>query len=125
GVGASTDTGPRVRLGIENRRVNAAGHKARVETELSGVRQGIGAGYTIPLRDPRNEKLELRSSYVNEQTDNIDSEIVSVGADYIIKLESGWVATPSLEYLRETYQVADQIDNARLLIPGFQLSRVK
>ncbi|GAA5135531.1 autotransporter assembly complex protein TamA [Alloalcanivorax gelatiniphagus] len=125
GVGVSTDTGPRVRLGIENRRVNAAGHKARAETELSGVRQGVGAGYTIPLSDPLNEKLELRTSYVNETTDTTDSEQVSVGADYIVKLKSGWVATPSVEYLRETYQVADQVDQAELVIPGFQLSRVK
>ncbi|MCH2559185.1 MAG: autotransporter assembly complex protein TamA [Alcanivorax sp.] len=125
GAGISTDTGPRVRLGIENRRVNAAGHKARAETELSGVRQGVGAGYTIPLSDPLNEKLELRTSYVNEQTDTTDSEIFSVGADYIVKLDSGWVATPSIEYLRETYEVADQIDQAELVIPGFQLSRVK
>ncbi|MFP1682682.1 autotransporter assembly complex protein TamA [Alloalcanivorax sp. C16-1] len=125
GVGVSTDTGPRVRLGIENRRVNAAGHKARAETELSGVRQGVGAGYTIPLSDPLNEKLELRTSYVNERTDTTDSEIFSVGADYIVKLDSGWVATPSIEYLRETYEVADQVDQAELVIPGFQLSRVK
>lgn len=125
GAGVSTDTGPRVRLGIENRRVNADGHKARAETELSGVRQGVGAGYTIPLSDPLNEKLELRTSYVKEQTDTTDSEIFSVGADYIVKLDSGWVATPSIEYLRETYEVADQVDQAELVIPGFQLSRVK
>ena len=102
GAGISTDTGPRVRLGVENRRVNAAGHTARAETELSGVRQGVGAGYTIPLSDPLNEKLELRTSYVNEDTDTSESEKLSVGADYILKLESGWIVTPSLEYLRET-----------------------
>src|SRR5690606_27157364 len=90
----------------------------------SGLRQGVGAGYSLPLGDPLNEKLELRTRYVNEQTDTTDSEIFSVGADYILKLESGWVATPSLEYLRETYEVADQIDQAELVIPGFQLSRV-
>ena len=125
GAGVSTDTGPRVRLGVQNRRVNAAGHTARAEAELSGVRQGVGAGYTIPLSDPLNEKLELRTSYVNEDTDTSESEKLSVGADYILKLESGWVATPSLEYLRETYNVAGQVDQAELVIPGFQLSRVK
>ncbi|HBP70105.1 MAG TPA: outer membrane protein assembly factor, partial [Alcanivorax sp.] len=125
GVGVSTDTGPRLRLGVENRRVNAAGHTARVETELSSVRQGVGAGYTIPLRDPINEKIELRTRYVNEETDTSDSEIFSTSADYIIKLDSDWVATTSLEYLRETYTVADQLDQVELVIPGFQLSRVE
>ena len=125
GIGVSTDTGPRLRLGVENRRVNAAGHTARLETELSGVRQGVGAGYTIPLRDPINEKIELRTRYVNEETDTSESEIFSTSADYIIKLDSDWVATTSLEYLRETYSVADQLDQVELVIPGFQLSRVE
>lgn len=124
GIGVSTDTGPRLRLGVENRRVNAAGHTARVETEFSSVRQGVGAGYTIPLRDPINEKIELRTRYVNEETDTSESEIFSTSADYIIKLDSDWVATTSLEYLRETYTVADQLDQVELVIPGFQLSRV-
>tara|TARA_R110001606_G_scaffold4636_1_gene21832 strand:+ start:15585 stop:17387 length:1803 start_codon:yes stop_codon:yes gene_type:complete len=125
GVGVSTDTGPRLRLGVENRRINGAGHTARAETELSSVRQGVGASYQIPLSDPVNEKLDLHTTYQNEDTDSRESETLSVGADHIVKLESGWVATTSLEYLREIYNVADQVDQADLIMPGFQLSRVK
>ncbi|MDX1804844.1 MAG: autotransporter assembly complex family protein [Alcanivorax sp.] len=125
GVGASTDTGPRLRLGVENRQVNRAGHRFHAETELSGVQQGAGAGYQIPLRDPLHERLDLHTSYVNESTDSNDNERISTGADYIVELENKWVATTSLELLRETYDVAGQLDRADLLIPGFQLSRVK
>lgn len=125
GVGASTDTGPRVRLGVANRRVNAAGHHFRAETEVSQVQRGAGASYTIPLKDPLRERLDLHTSYVKEDTDSNDSERLSVGADYVVELESQWVATTSLEYLKETYQVADQVNNAELIIPGFQLSRIK
>ncbi|WP_040297071.1 autotransporter assembly complex protein TamA [Alcanivorax hongdengensis] len=125
GIGASTDTGPRLRLGVENRRVNRAGHRFSVESELSEVRQGAGASYQIPLKDPVHERLDLHTSYVNETTDSNDNERFSTGADYIVELNNKWVATTSLEWLHETYQVADQIDRAELLIPGFQLSRVK
>ena len=125
GIGVSTDTGPRLRLGVENRRVNGRGHTARTEAELSSVRQGVGASYQIPLSDPLNEKLDLHTTYQNEDTDSRESESLSIGGDYIVKLESGWVSTASLEYLRETYSVANQIDQVDLVIPGFQLSRVK
>lgn len=125
GVGVSTDTGPRVRLGVENRRVNKAGHRFRAETELSEVQQGAGASYQIPLKDPLHERLDLHTSFVNENTDSNENERWSTGADYIVELENRWVATTSLEFLRETYQIADQVDQAELLIPGFQLSRVK
>ena len=125
GVGISTDTGPRLRLGVENRRVNRAGHRFRAETELSEVQQGAGASYQIPLKDPLHERLDLHTSYVNEDTDSNANERWSTGADYIVELKNKWVTTTSLEYLRETYQIADEVDFAELLMPGFQLSRVK
>lgn len=125
GIGASTDTGPRVRLGVENRRVNQAGHRFRAETELSQVQQGAGASYQIPLRDPLRERLDFHTSYVNEVTDSKDNERWSTGADYIVELQNRWVTTTSMTYLRETYEIADDVDQAELIIPGFQLSRVK
>ena len=125
GVGASTDTGPRVRLGVENRRVNQAGHRFRAETEVSQVQQGAGASYQIPLKDPQRERLDFHTSYVNEVTDSKDNERWTTGADYIVELQNRWVTTPSLTYLRETYEIAEEVDQAELIIPIFQLSRVK
>ena len=125
GLGFSTDTGPRVRLGIENRRVNRFGHRFRAETELSEVQQGAGATYQIPLSDPLRERLDLHTSYVNEDTDSNTNERWSTGADYIRELDNKWVSTVSLEYLRETWQVANEVDQAELLIPGYRLSRIK
>ncbi len=125
GVGASTDTGPRVRLGVENRRVNRAGHRFRAETEVSQVQQGAGASYQIPLKDPQRERLDFHTSYVNEVTDSKDNERWTTGADYIVELQNRWVTTTSLTYLRETYEIAGEVDQAELIIPGFQLSRVK
>ncbi|MEE3320612.1 MAG: autotransporter assembly complex family protein [Pseudomonadota bacterium] len=125
GIGFSTDTGPRVRLGIENRRVNRQGHRFRAETQLSEVEQGAGASYQIPLSDPLRERLDLHSSYVNEDTDSNTNERWMTGADYIVELKSKWVSTLSLEYLRETWQIADEVDQAELVMPGYQLSRIK
>ncbi|MCK0155496.1 autotransporter assembly complex protein TamA [Alcanivorax sp. S6407] len=125
GLGFSTDTGPRIRLGIENRRVNRAGHRFRAETQLSEVEQGAGASYQIPLSDPLHERLDLHSSYVNEDTDSNTNERWMSGVDYIVELNNKWVSTLSLEYLRETWQIADEVDQAELVMPGYQLSRIK
>ena len=125
GLGFSTDTGPRIRLGIENRRVNRQGHRFRAETQLSEVEQGAGASYQIPLSDPLRERLDLHTSYINEDTDSNTNERWSSGADYIVELNNKWVSTLSLEYLRETWQIADEVDQAELVIPGYQLSRIK
>lgn len=125
GIGVSTDTGPRLRLGVENRRVNRFGHTARAETKVSGVSQGVGTGYQMPLRDPVNEKLDLHTGYLNEKTDTSESESLNVGADYIVRTPKGWVMTTSLSYLKEIYAVADQTSRANLVIPGFQMVRIK
>ncbi|WP_237440407.1 autotransporter assembly complex family protein [Alcanivorax sp. DP30] len=125
GIGFSTDTGPRIRLGIENRRVNRQGHRFRAETQLSEVEQGAGASYQIPLSDPLRERLDLHTSYINEDTDSNTNERWSTGADYIVEMDNKWVSTLSLEYLRETWQIADEVDQAELVIPGYQLSRIK
>lgn len=125
GLGFSTDTGPRIRLGVENRRVNKKGHRFRAETQLSEVEQGAGASYQIPLADPLHERLDLHTSYVNENTDSNTNERWMTGADYIVELKNKWVSTASLEYLRETWQIADEVDQAELVMPGYQLSRIK
>lgn len=125
GLGFSTDTGPRIRLGVENRRVNRQGHRFRAETQLSEVEQGAGASYQIPLSDPLRERLDLHTSYINEDTDSNTNERWMTGADYIVEMNNKWVSTVSLEYLRETWQIADDVDQAELVMPGYQLSRIK
>lgn len=125
GVGISTDTGPRLRLGVENRRVNRSGHKFRTETELSSVRRAAGASYQIPLQDPLRQRLVFGTRYVKDMTKSVDTERFSVGADYIVELNNRWVATTSIEFLDETFLVAGARDDAQLIIPGFELSRTK
>lgn len=105
--------------------MNRAGHRFRAETEVSQVQQGAGASYQIPLKDPQRERLDFHTSYVNEVTDSKDNERWTTGADYIVELQNRWVTTTSLTYLRETYEIAGEVDQAELIIPGFQLSRVK
>jgi translocation and assembly module TamA len=123
GAGYATDTGPRVRLGLENHRVNRRGHSYQLEAEASQVETGVGYNYRIPLREPNHEYINLSTSYVRDQTDTSFSERYRVGAARISRLDSDWVLTRSLEFQREYYTITDERDRADLIMPGVALSR--
>lgn len=124
GIGFSTDTGPRLRLGYENRRVNRSGHRYNAEVETSPVRTTAGLNYEIPI-DPAREKVSFSAGYRNEETDTSFSERYRLGVAHQIELNSGWVATTSLEFEREHFTVADVRDRTDLVMPGFELARTR
>lgn len=124
GIGFSTDTGPRLRLGYENRRLNRAGHRYSIESEASPVRRGLGMNYEIPIR-PAKEKVTISASYLDEETDSSTSERYRLGTAHQVELNSGWIATTSLEYEREHFEVAGDRDRTELVMPGFELSRTR
>lgn len=126
GIGFATDTGPRLRLGYENRRANRRGHRYGTELEASPVRKGIGFNYEIPLSDPNRERINLSTGYLREDTDTSRSQRYRLGIAHLRELDSGWVATRSLDFEREFFSVADQRDDRTdLLMPGFELSRTR
>lgn len=125
GAGFATDTGPRVRLGLENRRVNRRGHSYQLQAEASQVETGVGFNYRIPLAEPNHEYVNLSTSYMRDETDTSLSERYRVGAARISRLDSGWRLTRSVEYLREFYTITDERDRADLVMPGLSLSRTK
>jgi translocation and assembly module TamA len=125
GVGVSTDTGPRLRLGFENRYVNPLGHRWRVDSEVSPLRRAVSSSYEIPLKDPLRDRLVFTSSYQNEETDSAESEQIRLGASLISELFSGWVLTRSLDFERENFRVSDQRRTDELLMPGLQLQKIR
>ncbi len=123
GAGYATDTGPRMRLGLENRRVNRRGHSYQAEVEASRINTGAGFNYRIPLRDPNREYMNFYTHYRRDETDTSFSERYQVGTNRVSELTSGWILTRSLEYLREFYTISDQRDRADLIMPGVALQR--
>lgn len=123
GIGYSTDVGPRLRLGYENRRANRRGHRYNTELETSEVRTELSFNYEIPLGDPKRQRVSLGTSYLKEKTSTSDSERYRAGIAYIKELPSGWVATPFLDFEREYYTIGQQTDRTDLVMPGFDFSR--
>jgi translocation and assembly module TamA len=73
-IGYGTDTELRGRFAWDDRRVNARGHRWRLEMTGSAVLQEAIARYFIPIGDPALEKLEFSTGYINEQLGDVDSE---------------------------------------------------
>lgn len=123
GIGYSTDVGPRLRLGYENRRANRHGHRYNTELETSEVRTEIAFNYEIPVGDPKRQRVNLGTSYLKEKTSTSESERYRAGIAYIKELPSGWVATPFLDFEREYFTVANNTARTNLVMPGFDFSR--
>ena len=125
GVGVSTDTGPRLRLGYENRYVNSAGHRWRADSQISPLTRAVTSSYEIPFRDPVRDRLIFSSGYQYENNESAESEQFRLRASLISGFLNGWVLTRSLDYERENFTVADQTETSELVMPGVQLQKIR
>jgi translocation and assembly module TamA len=65
GLGYGTDTGPRIRLSTEFRRLNRAGHFADLDARISAIEQSITARYNIPVGMPFPSLWTVTGRYGN------------------------------------------------------------
>jgi len=118
GLGASTDEGPRLRLGYENRRLNDRGHSATAMLRLSAPRSGLDLAYNVPLRDPSNERLSFLLGYQNEEIDDNQSEIYKTGVRYSRRRSERLLETWFVEASQERFSIGEDIGTTRLIMPG-------
>ena len=118
GIGFATDVGPRVRLGVLNRRFNSAGHQLEFETNLSKVISDAGVTYRIPLDRPK-DWITFDTNYKVEDNDSFESDLFITGVQRIQERENDWIRTLFLNLRLEDYTtgVLDD-DYSRLLTPG-------
>ncbi len=123
GAGFSTDTGPRLRGGYENRRVNSRGHKLNGDLLYSPVISELSATYRRPLAQPDVEWLSYSAGLKTEDTDTSDSERASLGLRRVARLSRGWLRNEALTLQFDRFRVGDVDDNSRLLMPSIGFSR--
>ncbi|MEE4252347.1 MAG: autotransporter assembly complex family protein [Alcanivoracaceae bacterium] len=123
GIGISTDTGPRLRLGYEDRYVNKRGHRWHVDSEISPLIRSASSSYEIPLSDPVRDRLVFSTGYRLEDNESARSEQIRLGGSLISGIGGGWVLTRSLDYERENFTIADQSNTIELVVPGVQVQK--
>lgn len=124
GLGFGTDTGARGLLGWEHRRINRRGHRMNAEIRVSEIRTALTSNYSIPLANPRSDRLEFSALVQDEQTDSVDSSLQKLAVAHSMARGS-WRETLSLGYQREDYQVGGTDEITSLLIPGISYAQVR
>jgi translocation and assembly module TamA len=123
-IGYATDTGPRVGVGYQNRRVNRAGHVFSAETSVSKVLSQITAAYTIPLKNPVTDKLKFETGYKHEDTDTSKSDTTAASVTWYRVPHEGWSKERSLTLGHEEFEVGNEKGKSTVLMPGIGWSRV-
>lgn len=125
GVGFSTDTGPRLRMGRNNRRWNERGHQFGFNGQLSTVISEATANYRFPFGDPRTEWINFDAGVKREDTESAESESLQISARRVVETPRRWTRTQMLSMLIEDFEVADQVGRSRLLMPGMEWTRIR
>ncbi len=125
GIGFDTNTGPRLSLGYENRRLNRRGHRLQVSGRASPVRSELSSQYLIPWEDPVRETLSFQAGYLREDIDTLRSDSAALGARFLHPRKD-WSETVGLELKYENSAIKGaEAQSAVLLIPSVQWTRIK
>jgi translocation and assembly module TamA len=122
GLGYGTDTGARASLGWEKPRINKRGHRFNSDLKISEIGESLDAKYSIPVLNPRTDRLVYSAGLINEKTDTSESSIKTLGVS-LKQSKNAWRQTLSLDYQREDFTIAETEDSTSLLLPGVSWSR--
>ena len=123
GVGYGTDTGARLTLATELRRLNRSGHRLRSDLRVSEIKNSIGTDYRIPLGTRAGENLGFATGYSDEKINDGFSRTYDI-ATTLSRTPGDWQRQLYLKYRYEQSLTPDAgLDTARLLLPGMTLSR--
>ncbi len=125
GLGFGTDTGPRLTLAAERRRINRRGHTILADSLLSGIEQSIGAQYKIPIGNLVSDRLVFSSELTWEDiADDGESRRLTLG----VNRNERWRKFQRQLYIRferEDFTIGKDDEIVNFFIPGMTLSRLK
>jgi translocation and assembly module TamA len=120
GMGYGTDTGPRLSLGMELRRLNLAGHRFHSDLRVSGITTKVAAEYRIPVKNVATDTLSYSAALGTEEFGDLDTDAVSIGATW----NDSWRRLQRRLYVlaqREDWEESSNSFSETLLYPGMNL----
>lgn len=105
-LGYGTDTEIRGKFTWDNRRVNRAGHKFKMELLGSAIIQELSARYAIPVMDIALEKLEFGATVKEEELGDTLSQRAELSAG-LTEVMGRWQRVLSVRAMNETTTEAD------------------
>ncbi len=122
GAGYGTDTGPRIKLGAEFRRLNRRGHQFSTDIQASAVRNTVAAEYRVPIKDVTRDRYRIFARLEQAEVGDADTDQFSVG----LQREEDWLGMRRQLYVKydgENFSFGDEPkQQSRLLIAGASLA---
>lgn len=124
GAGYGTDTGPRGSAGWNHRRINTRGHRFKSLLKLSEIKSSLVSAYTIPIRNPRTDRLEASASWIDENSGEFEDETWIIGFSQTVSRRPGWLETLYINYRTDSYVAELSSGKSEIVMPGVTWSRV-
>jgi len=118
GIGYATDTGPKLRLGYLNRRLNTKGHQLEFTSSVSPILGESTVSYRLPTGKPRDEWLSVDTGYKYENPEDSRSAEFRLGVKQVKRRRDNWRETRFVDYILESFNVAGDKGNSSLVLPG-------
>ena len=122
GAGFSTDTRERVSLTWRTPKLNRYGHSQETRLQYSRINPSGRVIYSIPLRHPLNDVLQLTARVEDNEFGDLDSNQKELGARRELKRED-WIYSYSVRGLNEAWNSEGLDRENDYLLPGFSLSQ--
>jgi translocation and assembly module TamA len=123
GLGYGTDTGPRLTLGVEFRRINRRGHRLRADVQLSTIKNAFSTQYLIPIKNVASDNIAIAGTLQQEEIGDADTDQLVLGASRN-EFWRGFQRRLYFNYHRENFSfTGGPTAKADLLYPGISLSR--
>ena len=121
-LGYGTDTEVRGKFTWDNRRVNRAGHRFKLELLGSAIIKSLGARYVIPVMDVALEKLDFTANIVEEEIGDTESQRAEVGSG-LTQVQGRWQRVLFVRLSNETTTEGDGTSNTAFYVfPGISYS---
>jgi translocation and assembly module TamA len=117
GVGYGTDTGPRVLLNVEFRRLNRTGHRYTGRINLSEVELSLQAEYVIPSLYPKRHTYTIGALFARIDPDAYTTDRFAVGPTRS-QPRFGAMESITISYEREDFTVGPDAGITDLFIAG-------
>ena len=123
-MGVSTDVGPRVRVGYENRWRGEQGHRFSSSAATSFIRHSVDAEYRVPLERAATDWLGLRAGMAREDTETSDTREASFGIEWSVRHRDLWRETRFVSVMHDDFKVGRHPGTAFLVTPGVRYATV-
>jgi len=124
GLGFGSDTGTRIRLGVERRRINQFGHKANTEIKASKILNSVAIRYIIPLKNPQSDQVIISTGWEKEDVNDVESTKNSLGMSHT-HLSRRWQKTYFINLERDKFIIGADRDKSTLVMPGLNWTHIR